>query len=197
HFDTNNSRSNISATFSKAQLAGDLNVVVVGMGDTNNSITSVTDTAGTSYVLAAGPTTNTGVLQAIYYAKQIGAAAAGGNTVTATYNTTVTYPTIALAEYSGVTTADKSATNTGSTLAASSGPVTTTVAPELVFAAGLPDNNSAPDFASGGGGFTVRVITSVAGMILEDRIASPVGSYQATGTLTSASPWVMQTVTFK
>ncbi|HEX9103560.1 MAG TPA: hypothetical protein VF997_15215, partial [Polyangia bacterium] len=157
----------------------------------------VADTKGNAYVLGAGPTPNTGVVQSIYYAPHILAAAAGGNAVVVTFNAAVTFPSVAIVEYAGVKLPDKSASNSGSTIAASSGPVTTTAAPELVFAAGLPDNSAAANFASGGTGFTVRAITSVAGMLVEDQIVSTLGTYQATGTLTAATPWVMQTVTFK
>jgi hypothetical protein len=75
------------------QTAGDLNLVVVGWNDISSTIASVTDTAGNTYVLAAGtvstplPTGNNanpaGVSQAIYYAKNI---VGGANTVIVTFN---------------------------------------------------------------------------------------------------------------
>ena len=52
--------------------------------------------------LAAGPTTNAGnATQVIYYAQNI---AAGANTVTVTFNTTVNYPDVRVLEYSGIAT---------------------------------------------------------------------------------------------
>ena len=67
--------TSVSVAYSNAQTAGDLNVVAVGWGDTVSAISSVTDTEGNTYTRAVGPTSNTGLQQAIYYAKNIAAAA--------------------------------------------------------------------------------------------------------------------------
>ena len=89
--------------YTKAQTAGNLNVVVVGWNDSTAQISSVTDSKGNVYALAAGPTAQTGTAtQAIYYASNIAAAAASGNTVTVTFNTAAVYPDIRIAEYSGI-----------------------------------------------------------------------------------------------
>ncbi len=57
----------VSATFSGAQTAGNLNVVVVGWNDSTAKVQSVSDTRGNVYKLAVGPTVNAGNLtQAIY-----------------------------------------------------------------------------------------------------------------------------------
>ncbi len=77
-----NSARAVSAPFTLAQAAGDLNVVVIGWGDTTSTITSVTDSAGNTYAPAVAPTQGTGLTQAIYYAKNIKASAANTNTVT-------------------------------------------------------------------------------------------------------------------
>src|SRR5258706_2985969 len=89
---TSASASTVTAGYSAAQKAGDLNVVIVGWNDTTRTITSVTDTKGNVYALAAGPTVRSGpangggLSQAIYYAKNIAAAAAAGNTVTVRFS---------------------------------------------------------------------------------------------------------------
>src|SRR5579872_553831 len=76
----------VAATFTNAQTAGDLNVVAVGWSDATAQITSVTDSKGNPYALAVGPTVQSGTAtQAIYYAKNILAAPANGNTITVVF----------------------------------------------------------------------------------------------------------------
>src|SRR5215831_13076613 len=80
--------TSVKVTFKAAQSAGNLNVVVVGWGDTNASVQSVVDNNGNQYTRALGPTLVSGTLsQSIYYAKNIKSAAAGANTVTVTFST--------------------------------------------------------------------------------------------------------------
>ena len=50
----------VTATFAKAQTAGDLNVVAIGWNDATAHITSVTDSVGNPYTLAVGPTVQSG-----------------------------------------------------------------------------------------------------------------------------------------
>ena len=50
-------QSTVSVTFTSAQTAGNLNVVVVGWNDTTAAVSSVTDSVGNVYTLAVGPTT--------------------------------------------------------------------------------------------------------------------------------------------
>src|ERR1700722_19318796 len=78
----------VSVTYTVAQAAGDLNVVVVGWNDSASAVNTVTDRSGNTYTRAVGPTSSSGtVSQSIYYAKNIVAAAAGTNTVTVTFST--------------------------------------------------------------------------------------------------------------
>ena len=46
----------VPVTFASAQIAGNLNVVVVGWNDTTAAVSSVTDSVGNVYTLAVGPT---------------------------------------------------------------------------------------------------------------------------------------------
>ena len=58
---------------------------------------------GNPYTLAVGPTVQSGIAtQAIYYAKNILAASANGNTITVAFNTAAKYPDLRIAEYSGI-----------------------------------------------------------------------------------------------
>ena len=50
------SSSSVAVTYTAAQSAGDLNVVVVGWNDASTTVSSVTDTSGNTYSLAVGPT---------------------------------------------------------------------------------------------------------------------------------------------
>ena len=61
-------------------------MVIIGWADATNTVQSVTDTAGNTYVLAFPATVGTGLSQAIYYAKNIVASAS--NTVTVTFSAT-------------------------------------------------------------------------------------------------------------
>ena len=76
----------VSAPFSAALKAGDLNVVIVGWNDAT--------TLGNLYQLAVGPTVLTGSApcsQTIYYAKNISAATAGTNVATVKFNAAAIY----------------------------------------------------------------------------------------------------------
>ena len=60
-----------------AQTAGNTNIVAIGWNDATSAITSVTDASGNMYQVAAPTARGTGLSQAIYYAKNIKAAAGG------------------------------------------------------------------------------------------------------------------------
>jgi len=80
--DPQTAQTTVTVAYTLAQKVGDLNVVVVGWNDSTASVSSVKDSQGNVYALAAGPVVQTGIAkQAIYYAKNIVAAAAGANTV--------------------------------------------------------------------------------------------------------------------
>ena len=73
-----------AATYSLAQTAGNLNVVVVGWADTSTTVSSVVDSATNTYTLAFPATVGNGFSQAIYIAKNI--ATSPSNTVTVTFS---------------------------------------------------------------------------------------------------------------
>jgi len=187
----------VNVPFGAAQSAGNLNVVVVGWNDTTARVSSVTDTLGNAYQLAVGPTAAAGALtQAIYYARNIVAAAAGANTVNVSFSAAALYPDIRILEYSGMDSlspVDATASATGSTATSSTLPVVTTNAQDLLFAA----NTVSTWTAGAGNGWTNRVITGPDGDIAEDRIVSTAGSYAASAPLGGAGWWVMQMVAFK
>jgi hypothetical protein len=186
------SLATVAATFNLAQSAGNLNIVVVGWGDTTSLVSTVADSRGNTYSQAGGTTTGTGLRQAIYYAKNI---AAGSNTVTVTFNRAATYPDIRILEYSGLDTSNPldgtaAGAGTGTTAASASAPTTT--ANELIFGAG----SNGDGFSGAGAGFTLRMIDFY-GNLGEDKIVSSTGSYNVSAPLQKSTVWVMQMVELK
>src|SRR5262249_35915302 len=79
------SPTSVVVTYTAAQSAGNLNVVIVGWNNASTTVSSVTDSSGNAYTLAVGPTVQPaggGLSQAIYYAQNIKSATASGNAVT-------------------------------------------------------------------------------------------------------------------
>ena len=190
------SQASVAVKYSLAQTAGDTNVVAIGWNNATSSITSVTDSAGNAYRLAAPTARGSGISQAIYYASGIKGAAAGTNTVTVVFNSATPYVDVRALEYSGLDSVnpfDRTASAAGTGTAASSGAVTTTAANELVFAAGTTTGA----FLGAGTGFSSRIITTPDADIAQDRVAGTTGSYSATATLSGSAAWLMQVATFK
>ena len=132
-------QSSVPVTYTAAQIAGNTNIVVIGWNNTTSNITSVTDSAGNTYQLAVPTARGNGVSQAIYYASNIKAAAAGTNTVTTTFNTATPFVDIRALEYSGldpINPFDVGTSASGTGTSANSGTVTTTAANALIFGAG-------------------------------------------------------------
>jgi len=182
-----------SAAFPTAQSAGDLNVVVIGWGDSTDSVMRVTDTAGNTYDLAIGPTRATGVSQSIYYAKSIVAAAA--NAVRVQFKVAVPKLDLRVVEYAEldpVAPLDTVAGQSGFSGAPTSGTAATHTAGEMIFGAGTTTDT----FSYPGLTFTLRVLTAN-GNLVEDRPAASVGQYSADAVMTNQADWVMQVVTFR
>ena len=186
----------VPVIYNSAQTAGNLNVVVVGWNDTNAAVTSVTDSKGNVYTRAVGPTAySTQLSQSIYYAKNIISAAANANIVTVQFSTAAIYADIRVVEYAGIdrlNPVDVVSVGSGSGTLSATAAVTTTSANDLIFGAStVLTRNTGP-----GSGFTSRVITSPDGDIVEDRIVTSVGSYNASAPMTAGN-WVMQLVAFR
>ena len=178
------------------QGGGNLNVVAVGFFDSTSTITSVTDSAGNVYQLAAPLKRGSGMSQAIYYAKNIKAATAGANVVKVQFSGAVAYPDVRTLEYSGldpVNPLDTSASAAGTGAAASSGNFTTSAAKEMIFGAGY----TLGVFVGGTNGFTTRIITPIDGDIAADKSVGTAGTYAATANQVGNAVWVMQGVAFR
>ncbi len=186
----------VTVTYTGAQAAGNLNVVIVSWNDSTATISSVTDSIGNTYAVAAAPIVQASTAsQAIYYAKNIAAAAAGANTVTVNFNVAARHPDIRIAEYSGVdplNALDTSVGAQGNTATSDSGPVTTINANDILIGANVVQSTS----TGPGTGYTSRGIT-VDGDILEDHVVSATGSYNATAVLDKVQLWIMQMAAFR
>lgn len=192
------SASVITATFTGAQTAGDLNIVVIGRNNSTSLVATVTDSKGNTYNNIGGPV-GTNLRQTIAWAKNISAATAGSNTVTVTLDSPAPFPDVRILEYSGIDTVsplDTGASAAGSAAgAASSGPALMTNANDLIFGAG----STAGSFSAVGAGFANR-ITTQDGDVAFDQNVTAVGSYPTTGTVqpyAGLSNWVMQAQGFK
>jgi chitodextrinase len=179
-----------SVTFPSANTAGNLIVVYVNWGNTGT--VSISDSRGNTYQSAVGPTSwSTSYRAQVFYARNI---AAGTNTITATFGTTISsFGIVYIHEYSGIDTTaplDVAVAGTGTSSALVSGSATTTNATDLLFAAGSSSNT----VTASGSGYTARSFAF--GNITEDRNVTATGAYSATATH-NGTAWVMQLAAFK
>lgn len=187
-------QSSATVTFAKAQLPGDLDVVMVGWYKVG-TVMSVVDSSNNTYVLAVGPTMTVGMeSHAIYYACNIAAASANANTVTVTFQGAGQDPDVRIVEYAGIRTAvclDRATTNIGVGTAIDSGPLTTTHAHDLL----VGGNKVFYLTSAGDASYVTRTITGY-GDLVEDHEVTAVGTYNATATENMPGAWVMQLVAF-
>ena len=189
-------QSTVTLPYTKTQGAGDLNVVAIGFNNATSTITSVTDSAGNVYQVAAPLKAGSGMSQAIYYAKNIKASAAGANAVTVQFSNAVPFADVRVAEYGGLDTSnplDTSASAAGNGSSASSGNLTTSGASDVIVGAGY----TATAFTGATNGFISRIITPTDADIVDDELVSAPGSYTATADLSSPGTWVMQAAAFR
>ncbi len=197
HFSNMTAAHTIEVAYPQAQTAGNLNVVAIGWNDDTTTLDSITDTAGNTYILAAGPTRNLngGATQYLFYAKNIAPASAGINVVTITVSSaSLTWPETRIAEYSGidnVSPLDAVAANAGNSATTDSGQLTTTNANDIIVGVNYVANTT----TEAGPGFTARFINN--GNILQDRLTSSTGAYSSTAPLQDPGWWIMQAAAFK
>ena len=183
-------------SYSAAQNAGNLSVVVVGWKDAQGQLVSVADSSNNSYTLAVGPTTRgLAVSQFIFYAANIAGASANANIITVTFSAPVNSPDIRILEYSGIDASrpiDVIKAAARNSMTSNSGLVTTTDINNLLVVA-TTVRTSTSGTASG---FTGRLVTVPHGNLVQDRVVSATGSYRATAPMASRGAWVMQMVAF-
>lgn len=183
----------LTIPFTSPQTPGNLNIVAIGWDSSAPTVSSVTDTGGNTYQVAAPKTCSSTDCQTIMYAKNI---AGGSNTVTVTFSASSAFPEARVSEYAGLDKVSpfdvQASVGSSGTTAANSGSATTTFANELIFGSGA----TLSDFVSPGSGFTNRLIDTF-GSISEDRAVTSIGSYSASGTINASNVWIMQMATFK
>jgi hypothetical protein len=170
------------------------------MSSTTQTV-SISDTNGNSYAEAAAQTqTADGHQTRLFYAKNI---AGGANTVTAAFSGTNGHPWLAIAEYSGLSTAaplDTSAHAAGSSSSPSSGaaPATSTANELVVGGLGLPSSTSATVTAGSGYALVAQDSTTGASRAaFEERIVSASAAYAGTFVLSASANWSAVVATFK
>ena len=184
------SGTSTSVAFKASTAAGNTIVVYVIWSNTGN--VTMTDSRGNTFVNVGSPVSwGTGYRAQIFYASN---STAGADTVTATFQTSVTsFGVIYAHEYAGISATspvDVTVSASGSSASLNSGTATTTSANDLIFGAGVSDNT----VTAAGSGFTSR--DSAYGNITEDRVAASLGSYAATASHNGAK-WGMQMVAFR
>ena len=185
-------QTRVAQTYTRPQIAGDLNVVIVGWRDTNAQVTSVTDSKGNIYQLAIGPTKQTSRLsQSIYYANNIVAASSRTNSISVGFTAAARFVDLRILEYSGINATsplDLAIGASGSSVTSDSGLMTTRNANDLLVAGNVVITST----ASAGPNFTSRLLTRTDADIAEDRVVTSIGAYNALAPLTGSGPWVMQ-----
>jgi hypothetical protein len=179
-----------SVAYPSLQSSGDWNVVAVNCSS-GITITSVVDSDGNTYSLAAGPLANSseGSVVSLFVAPGI---KAGSNTVTVKFSGG-TWNEIVVAEYAGITAVDASLISNGNGSAQVSGSATTTNANDILVSY---VEIAASGYPTAGSGFTKRIAPSW-NSGLEDMSVVSAGPYSATWTEYGASAWTIAVVALK
>lgn len=192
---TGSSAASVPEQMTNPEGQGDLNVIVVGWGDTSTQVSSVSDTEGNTYVQALPVIQGTSLSQVIYYAKNIKGDGAGTpNTITVTFTGAASSPDVRYLEYAGLdinSPLDQGVSNFGNGSLADTGICTTTSPVELIVAAATVSS----EVTAAGANFTT-VDYTFNGDNVEQQLTSAVGSCEATTALVGGN-WVTQAVSFK
>jgi hypothetical protein len=183
-------------TFTGTSTSGNLIVVSTDWANQALGITSITDSKGNAYLVAAGPTTVGATAKGVtYYARNI---IGGGSPI----QVTITLSGVPgaspsfeayVTEYSGIQTAnplDQAVAGSGAGLALDSGYRTTTQASELIYGYAWTDETATP---------TPPLImrSNYRGNFVADRTVSAIANLHVTGTNDLSASWICQMVTFK
>lgn len=184
-----------NTTFSQANGAGNLIVVHVLWGNADS--VALNDTKGNTYTAVAPATRfdNNRYSSQMFYAKNIAAAAANSNTVTATFGTAISNWAMVYAhEYSGmdtVTPVDVSGVTTG-TGTALSGSLTTHQNNSLIFAAAV-----ASDSAINSADASYTVHSKLSQDWTMSKVQPTAGTVSASASRAGSGLWVLQMVAFR
>jgi hypothetical protein len=188
--------TSLAVPFTSANTAGNLIIAFVRMSTTSQTV-ALTDTRGNPYIQAvAQAQSSDGHQVRIFYARNI---LGGANAVTATFSAANLHPWLAIYEYSGLSTLDRTASAQGASAAPSSGAtLATTSANELVFAGlGLPSSYTGTPTA----GSLFTMLRNVAGAgnsqaANESRMVTATGTQTGTFVLSTSANWSVVAATF-
>jgi len=183
-------------SFTSSSTTGNLIMVSFDWSNQALSVSSVTDSKGNAYAVAAGPTNSGANARGVtYYAFNI---AGGGSPVTVTI-TLSGVPGVNpsfegyITEYSGIKTAaplDQNNAGSGTGLVLDSGYRTTTQASELIYGYCWSLQTSSPDPP-------LVLRTNYRGNFVADRTVSSIVNTHVTGTNNIADLWLCQMATFR
>ena len=198
--------SSIPVSFPLEQKAGDLNLVVVAWHDAQAGATpTLTDSLGNTYQQVAKQINEGDGQLWVYFAPNI---LGGTNSVQVQWASShgcAIGPEVRIAEYRGLSTAtgtgalDISATNnTTGSATCDSGFATTTNQYDMLIGLNLANKNT----TAPGTNYTTRLLTTQVGStiepnILEDRLVTATGSYDAQATMAASGQCMMQMFAFK
>jgi hypothetical protein len=201
-YDSKNPTS-LTATFDLPQTQGNLNIVTVAWFDDLPNEVTVTDSTGKNTYKTAVPLYRVNapcesLSQTVFYATNIAPDAPNARTtVTVTWKQPASSPDVEMLEYSGVSSLDVDATASlgGNSLTAEVGPIPTSHASELLFAAGI--SNASIGFTKPMGTDEMTWKISAESDIVEGRILSQPGMYSAGAIARGTKPsWVFQVAGF-
>ena len=187
--------STYSVGFSSPVTTSDLLLVAIGTNVPTATITSVTDTLGSTFTPATGFVANPfmGIGEQIWMA-----ASKGGSTDTvAVVLSQAANVHLIIAEYSGIAAVVDATAAAGPTsgTTADSGALSTLTPGDLLF--GHVVTASLNHTFTAGTGYTLRQTTPTGASAIEDQLVSATGSYHATFTLDSADYWICALVALK
>lgn len=177
---TNNFLGTLSKAFVSPNTAGNCLIVAVTLDDTLGSINTIGDTLGNTY----GTPTHISGNSTQCWVYVIPNCLAGANTVNVTFSSpsTVNYPVLIIAEFSGLALSSPldgtPPAATGNSTAPSSGNLTTSNANDLLFGVCSTDAG----VTAGAGGSWTTIITSPDLTAYQYSIVSATGTYAATFT---------------
>ena len=198
----NGGSGNAAVAFSASNITtNDLIVVHCLWGNTTQTLSSVTDTAGNTYTLIANSSVTESTNMRTQSAYAIITAGSGTKpTITCTRSSTSNAAWIEVAEYSGTATSgvlDQSAGTSGTSATPTSPSVTTTASGELIVGLFTQDGGAGETW-TGGSGYTLRSPSTGSNeRALEDQVQSTAGSISANATMSSSQSWTAVIITFK
>lgn len=185
--------ASVDCMFTSAQTPGHTNIVVVSWSATSSEVTSVSDSAGNTYVSTGLHVSASGFSERIYYAANITGSQAATNRVVASFPQNLPFPKVRIFEYAGLATVSPYETgvaSNGNGATASSGSVTTMTPHTLLFAANVVNG------VSGAVAPFVEQEASDGDLVEAYELHAPT-TMTATATVSTAQNWIMLVAAFR